>query len=274
MKTNLFTPIERTEHCRRLKIPLKRGVLLEGPYGTGKTLTAFVTAKKCADNGWTFIMLDRVSGLKDALTFARMYSPAVVFAEDIDRVVAGERSVSMDDVLNNIDGVESKGTEIITILTSNHAENINRAMLRPGRLDAVLHIVAPDAKAAEKLMRLYARGLILDTEDLTNAGVELNGQIPAVIREVVERSKLYAVSRCVTPNDEFTLKGSDLELAAKGMKEHLKLLNPSAAQPLNSNEQLGKALSLVVQDTVYGNGLFEKTLRTERNVERILEKMS
>jgi SpoVK/Ycf46/Vps4 family AAA+-type ATPase len=77
------------------KVPLKRGVLLEGPYGTGKTLTAFVTAKKCVENGWTFIMLDRVAALKEALTFARMYAPAVVFAEDIDRSVEGERTVGL-----------------------------------------------------------------------------------------------------------------------------------------------------------------------------------
>jgi transitional endoplasmic reticulum ATPase len=68
--------------------------------------------------------------------------------------------------LNEIDGVESKGKELITILTSNHAENINQAMLRPGRLDAVLSIQAPDAFAAEKLIRLYARGLILERESL------------------------------------------------------------------------------------------------------------
>src|ERR1700744_5629885 len=43
----LFTPIEHTNECRRQNIPLKRGILLEGPYGVGKTLTATVTAKKC-----------------------------------------------------------------------------------------------------------------------------------------------------------------------------------------------------------------------------------
>jgi transitional endoplasmic reticulum ATPase len=224
--TNLFTPIEHTETCRKLRIPLKRGVLLQGPYGTGKTLAAFVTATKCVRNGWTFILLDKVSGLDGALTFARLYGPSVVFAEDIDRAVTGERSVAMDDILNTIDGIESKGAEVITILTSNHVENINQAMLRPGRLDAVIHVTAPDAKAAEKLVRIYARNTLVEGTDLTEAGRELDGKIPAVIREVVERAKLYAIGNGNFSNGEVRITGKDLAQAARGMKAHLDLLAP------------------------------------------------
>src|SRR5690606_34759444 len=130
IRTNLLAPLLYTEACRRHKIPLKRGVLLEGPYGTGKTQTAYACALLATQNNWTFIYLDRVAALDEALVFARQYAPAVVFAEDIDRVTQGERSVEIDDVLNNLDGIDSKNTDIITILTSNHANNINKAMLR------------------------------------------------------------------------------------------------------------------------------------------------
>lgn len=226
IQMNLFTPIEHTDVCRKNKIPLKRGILLQGPYGTGKTLAAFVTAQKCVANGWTFVLLSKVSGLDNALTFARMYGPAVVFAEDIDREVSGdERTVAIDDILNTIDGIESKGSDIITILTSNHIENINQAMLRPGRLDAIIHVSPPDAVAAEKLVRIYARDTLAEGADLSEVGVVLNGKIPAVIREIVERSKLYAISR--DPKAEVTvITGKDLVFAAKGMEAHLKLLEP------------------------------------------------
>src|SRR5262249_9702485 len=112
-----------------------------------KTLTAYVTAKKSSSNNWTFIYLDRVAGLHEAFRFAKQYAPSVIFAEDIDRAVNGDdRTTDIDDVLNTIDGIESKGGEIITILTTNHVDQINRAMLRPGRLDAVISIQAPDAE--------------------------------------------------------------------------------------------------------------------------------
>lgn len=245
VSTNLFTPIEKTAQCRKYGVPLKRGVLLEGPYGTGKTLTAYVTAKKAEANGWTFIYLDRVTALKSAIQFANGYGPAVIFAEDIDRVVSGGRTVKVDDVLNQIDGVDSKGQELIVILTSNFVDNIDKAMMRPGRLDAVISVTAPDAKAAEKLVRLYSRGLVPPEADLTEAGKELQGQIPAVIREVVERSKLAAISRLGTDED-LQLIAQDLVVAAKGMKRHLELMQPPRKPELSPEAQVGHALKKLV----------------------------
>lgn len=238
IQMNLFTPIMHTEACIKHQIPLKRGVLLEGPYGTGKTLCASATAQLCEEHGWTFITVSRVGAIKRALQFAAMYQPAVVFCEDIDRHMSGERSVAIDDILNTIDGIVSKGKAVITVLTSNSAEAINRAMLRPGRLDAVLRVDAPDAKAAEKLMRIYGRGLIPDHEDLTEAGKVLDGQIPAVIRECVERSKLYAVGQ--TGGDgEFTITGHHISASAKGMKRHLELLAGKVPDPETEEHKLG-----------------------------------
>lgn len=263
VETNLFTPIVHTDACRKHRIPLKRGILLEGRYGTGKTLTAYVTAKRCRENGWTFIYLDRVAGLKTCIDFARIYGPAVIFAEDIDRVVTGERSVEIDDVLNIIDGVESKGMELITILTTNYVENIEKAMLRPGRLDAIISVLPPDKKAAEKLMRIYARDLLASSEDITEAAEELSGQIPAVIREVVERSKLYAISH--NTGTELRLTGKDLAAAARGMKNHLALMAPKDTTKETAEEQVGIAMRQIIAGV-----LEQSTSRIEEIHDRVV----
>lgn len=247
--TSIWTPIERTAECRAHGIPLKRGVLLEGPYGCGKTLTAYVTAKKASTNGWTFIYLDRVTGLREALQFASRYAPAVVFAEDIDRILDGERDVKVDDVLNIIDGVDSKGAELITILTTNFVEKIEKAMLRPGRLDAVISVKAPDAEAAKRLVRIYARGRLAEGEDLTEVGTELAGHIPAVIREAVERSKLYAISH-TKKGETLHLTGQDVAAAARGMKNHLELIKGKTEPVLTPREQLGHVLGTIIEDQV------------------------
>ncbi len=192
VETNLFTPIKRVHDCIANGISLKRGVLLGGPFGTGKTLAASVAAKLAEANGVTYLYVPRADELPRALAFAKQYqSPAcVVFCEDIDRVTAGERNVQMDDILNIIDGVDSKSSNIIVVLTTNELEKINPAMLRPGRLDAVINVTPPDAAAAVKLLRLYGRGVISESANLDRAGTLLAGKIPAIIAEVVKRAKL------------------------------------------------------------------------------------
>lgn len=237
VNTSLFTPIEHTDNCRKYQIPLKRGILLEGPFGTGKTLTAYVAAKKCEENGWTFIYLSTVKDLKTAIHFAKQYQPAVIFAEDVDRAMDGERDEKMDEILNTVDGVDTKGMELIIVLTTNNVERIEPAMMRPGRLDAIISVEAPDAEASIKLVKLYARGRLDEQDNYDVVGQKLNGQIPAVIREVVERSKLAAVGR-LQGTEQLVLKAADLEFAADEMLNHLRLM---AQKPVDERSDIEKA---------------------------------
>lgn len=239
INTNLLVPIKHTALCKKIGIPLKRGVLLEGPFGTGKSLTARMVANTCEQNGWTFVLLDKVQGLKTALQFATRYAPAVVFAEDIDRV-ATERDEDMNDLINTIDGVVSKGTQIMTVLTTNFVGDLNPVILRPGRLDAVISLRAPNAETAVKLIRHYAGSLVDVDEDLTQAGEELAGQIPASIRECVERAKLGMIGR-----GAHTLSNQDLVVSGQTMKNHLALLNKDKVAP-SASDRLAAALREVL----------------------------
>lgn len=192
IETNLFTPIRRIRDCKANGIPVKRGVLLGGMYGCGKTLAAKVAARLAVEQDVTYLYVQRADELADAVEFVKMYSNpgAVIFCEDIDRAVNGNRSTEMDDILNIIDGIDTKSANIITVLTTNNLNAINPAMLRPGRLDAVINVTEPDAPAAEKLVRIYGGSTIAADLDLTEVGEALAGQIPAVIAEVVKRAKL------------------------------------------------------------------------------------
>ena len=230
IETSILTPIKQTATCRKHRIPLKRGVLLEGPYGTGKSLTAAMTAQVCEQNGWTFILLDKVQGLRVALEFANRYAPAVVFAEDIDRIAA-DRDEKANDLINTIDGVVSKRSEVMTILTTNFAEKLNPVILRPGRLDAVISLRAPDAETVRKLIAFYAGKLLPKGANLDASADELAGQIPASIRECVERAKLGMIGRGDTK-----LSDHDILISAQTMKNHLDLLNRD--QKVKSNAEL------------------------------------
>lgn len=249
----LYTPIRRTEACRKNKIPLKRGILLEGPYGTGKTLTAGATATLCAENGWTFIYLKDVTRLAYAYAFAAQYQPAVIFSEDIDQVLtsADYRDEKINDILNSMDGINSNGLEIITVLTTNHLEKITKAMLRPGRLDTVVNVRAPDRGAAIRLVRMYAGELLDKNSNLESSEVGdlLSGVIPALIREIVERSKLAAIRR---EGDDLVITPGDIEVTARSMRAHMTLLEPSAPDTRSDRE---KAAQIVADAQIKAAGI-------------------
>ncbi len=248
LQLGLFLPIEHSKYCREAGIPLKRGVMLEGPYGVGKTLASLVTALKATRNGWTFIYLKNVRDLAACIRFAQQYSPAVIFAEDVDRVVVGDcRDSETDDILNTLDGVDTKGSEIITVLTTNFAEKIDKAILRPGRIDTLLSLRAPDKDAAARLVKLYGHDLFEENFDFEDIGVMLAGKIPAVIAEVVQRAKSAALYRLATTGHidrgiEGKVTEDDVIAANDAMDMHLNLLNDVKADKPHVAEVFGKAL--------------------------------
>ncbi len=253
IETNLFTPINRVQDCIANNISVKRGILLGGTYGTGKTLAAFVAAKHANRSDVTFLYVPRADELSEAIEFAKMYQQngCVVFCEDIDRVVSGERSVAMDDILNIIDGIDTKSARIITVLTTNDLNAINPAMLRPGRLDAVIEVLPPDAKAVELLLRKYGGKAIADDVDLTEAGLSLAGSIPAVIAEVIKRAKLAQLKIQDKGIPVRGLTGPAVIEAAHSMAMQLDLLKRRIEQKVEK-PKLDVALAEIIQRSVRG----------------------
>ncbi|ENQ1546145.1 ATP-binding protein [Salmonella enterica] len=245
--TNLFTPIERLQDCIANGIPVKRGVLLGGPYGTGKTMAATVASKLAVDNNITYLYVPHCDELADAIEFAKQYdrTACVIFCEDIDRALNGERSVEMDDILNILDGIDTKAAKIITVLTTNHLENINPAMLRPGRLDAIINVNAPDAEAVTRLIRLYGEGTIAPDTDLEPTGKLLAGTIPAVIAEVVKRAKLVQLQLQAPGTKVENITGEAVFAAAQTMQDQIELLAAQSAKKVvepTFKEVIGEAV--------------------------------
>ncbi len=246
IETSILTPIRYTALARQNNIPLKRGILLAGPYGTGKTLTAGMIARECPQNGWTFIYVQSVHELAHALKFAQMFQPAVVFCEDVDRVADMNRSEGANDLLNVLDGVDTKVGEIITVLTSNHADKINPALRRKGRIDVTLSVSPPDKEAAERLIRYYGGPLVAADEDLSAVSERLDGQIPAIIREVVERAKLEAMNR--SGGTSLRMSGGDLDNSAETLMIEEGLFRPNTGG--NPHEMVAKDIARSLMNLV------------------------
>lgn len=259
--TNLYTLIERTEACVKNKIPLRHGVLLAGTYGTGKTLLSKVVAAKCVPNNWTFIYLENVNHIAECLAMAEMYAPAVVFAEDIDRVMTGDRNEEMNKILNILDGMDTKGKPIITVLTTNAPEKIEPAFMRAGRMDTVIALAYPDAKAAQKFVHLYAQNkqgdsLLAPDVDMKEVGESMADTSPAFIAESIHKAKRHAIYR--TGNADITgqVTTEDLVLAGQAMKKHIAMAQQrttktEAEQLMEASELMGKAFEGRLRE---GNG--------------------
>lgn len=175
-------------------------ILLEGTYGTGKTLTALTAARLAVQNGWTFLLARGDCDISQMLEFAKRYEPCVIFYEDIDTVVGGPRTREINEILNTVDGVLSKSSQVMFIITTNHPERINSAMKRAGRISHIIRLGHVDERSIVKLVKAIASSQLegdLDGKVLLEAAKNYS---QAFIVQAVRDAKRYAMARQGSPN--------------------------------------------------------------------------
>lgn len=254
IRTNLFGPIENYEEFEKFNEPFRVGVALVGKYGTGKTELALTAANKAVANNITFIYLEDVRDLPQGILWARLHEPAVVFAEDLETITKGGRSVELNEVFNTVDGLDAKKSKVMLVTTTNNPELIHQGMMRPGRIDVALHITPPDAEASERLIRLYAGELLDEDEDISEPARIQAGKIPAITREVVRRAKRAQIRRSGTVK----LTCASLYEAARTMEMQEELLNAPERVHRSDLENaalllgnfLGEAINRSTQDSL------------------------
>lgn len=243
----LFYLIRHTDQCIADKIPLKSGILLHGPYGCGKSLLALLTALYCTQNNWTFLQLAAVDDLPVALKLASVFIPKtsstpsetrglVIFCEDLDQAMGTQdRTEAVNDILNTIDGIDYKHLPILCVFTTNHAEKINKAMLRPGRIDSSIALGPPDGPTAFAIIRSYLSHLIdpsytTPEPDLVALIANL---IPASLRSIAELAKRHMRRRSAS-----LISHEDLIAAAHAARNHLKLMEAPIVKDPNDPRTL------------------------------------
>ncbi|MBO3747764.1 26S protease regulatory subunit [Streptosporangiaceae bacterium NEAU-GS5] len=177
---------------------LKRGLLLHGPPGTGKTHTVRYLMSRT--EGSTVIIMTGAAlrFVEQAAALARRLQPAIVVVEDVD-LVAMDRSMSADGggpllftLLDAMDGIGADA-DVTFVLTTNRADALERALAdRPGRVDLAVEIPRPDAAGRAALLRLYAGDLRLDG-DLGEVVERSAGATASFFKELLRRSVLLAL---------------------------------------------------------------------------------
>lgn len=217
LNANLWALLDHTDVMRSLRIPLKRAVLVEGPYGTGKTLAGALTAQRAVANGWTYVLCrPGVDDLMTTLRTAQLYAPAVVWFEDIDTVGSGGNSMYISRLLDALDGVTAKGAEVVAGFTTNHVDRLQKGLLRPGRIDTVIHIGELDAPGIERLIKVVVPSELLGEIDYPKVVTAFTGYVPAFAREAIDRAMRYSIARNGGAPDQVTT--ADLINAAQGLR--------------------------------------------------------
>jgi ATPase family associated with various cellular activities (AAA) len=176
---------------------LKRGLLLHGPPGTGKTHTVrYLTGRL---TGSTVILLTgrSIRFIDAAAALARRLQPSMVVLEDVD-LVATDRDYTPDgnpllfSLLDAMDGVGADA-DVTFVLTTNRADILETALAdRPGRVDLAIEIPRPDAGCRERLLRVYVGDLAVDADmDPVVAGTE--GVTASFIKEMIRRTVLVSL---------------------------------------------------------------------------------
>lgn len=179
---------------------LKRGLLLFGPPGTGKTHTARYLLGQMT--GYTRLLLTgrSLAAVGSVTELARDLQPAVIVMEDVD-LVAADRSFGpggspvLFDLLDAMDGA-APDADLLFVLTTNRADLLEPALAaRPGRVDVAVEIGLPDAGARRLLLELYGRDVPLQlTEADLDAAVERSDGVTAsFLKELLRRAVLEAL---------------------------------------------------------------------------------
>ena len=191
----LQSRIRYPEKCAERGIPLKYGALFEGPYGTGKTLLAFKLIQEAIQNNWVSVYLKDPTLLAETIRLCKVIDGTghgvVIFVEDIDQVTRGKRDAAMQDILNTLDGGDTKGMNVITLFTTNHLELIEPTFLRGKRIGKVISLGALDeATAKEFIERSFQDGYELQGDFVpVHKQIKESNIAPAFMAEIVESVK-------------------------------------------------------------------------------------
>jgi ATP-dependent 26S proteasome regulatory subunit len=244
LETHLVLPLENDALATELNLKPKRGVLLAGPPGTGKTTVGRALAHRLKSK---FFLLDGtfIAGSDSFYTQvhrliheAKRNAPAILFIDDGDVLFAQEEGAGLYRyLLTLLDGLESETAgRICVMMTVMDVGVLPPALVRSGRIELWLEMRLPDEAARCIILQQHTRKLPADLTptDFTPVATATNGFTGADLKRLVEDAKaLYAFDRAhqqpLHPATQYFLLAADhvranKELYAAAEARHRKLV--------------------------------------------------
>ncbi len=205
----------REQWFREHSLPFRRGYLLYGPPGNGKSTSIRAMMTSRGLSAFTIRLFEPQttdSDLEGIFEEALSQRPAMVIFEDLDRTFPrnGEShcQVSLQALLNALDGVAT-GEGIVIVATANEPAALDPAILRrPGRFDRVVPFANPNRDLRE--LFLNKMKLSLDQAALSEAVANSSGFSFAQLRETVILAAQFADERKAEVEGSDLLRGIDV----------------------------------------------------------------
>ena len=200
--------LQHPRRFARLGARVPKGILLYGPPGTGKTLLAKAVAHA---SGATFYsqsasaFVEMFAGLGAArirklFEMARKNAPAIIFIDELDAVGTKrtgtgfnrEQDQTLNQLLVELDGFRGPD-RVVIIAASNRLEDLDPALLRPGRFDRQILVAPPDLAGREAILVVHTRGKPLAEDvDLDAIARQTAGLTGADLSNICNEAAIFA----------------------------------------------------------------------------------
>jgi transitional endoplasmic reticulum ATPase len=244
-------PLKYPQLFERLGIDAPKGVLLYGPPGCGKTMTARAVANETSAH---FIHIsgpeivhryygDSEAHLREVFKEARDRAPTIVFFDEIDAIASKREDVSGDvekrivaQLMALLDGLESRG-QVIVVAATNIPDAVDPALRRPGRFDREISVRVPDREGRLEILQIHTRTMPLAKNvDLVKISEATHGYVGADLKALCQEAAMITLRRVVPDFDveqgisEEMLAG--LEVGNAAFAEAMKRVKPSTGREL------------------------------------------
>ncbi len=178
LRDAVMTPLYHKEISAAYGIKPPKGILLFGPPGTGKTLLMRALANELqvgfyyvkASNLLSHYFGESERNVSEVFRIARENAPAVLFFDEIDSVALSREHLNdesaarvLSTILQEMDGLTSD-SKVLVVGATNVPHLLDRALLRPGRLDKIIYMHLPDKEGRLKILQIHLQDIPLSDD--------------------------------------------------------------------------------------------------------------
>merc|ERR1711872_49675 len=211
IKESVELPLTHPEYYEEMGIKPPKGVILYGPPGTGKTLLAKAVANQTSATFLRVVgseLIQKYLGdgpklVREMFRVAQDHSPSIVFIDEIDAVATkrydstsgGEREIqrTLLELLNQLDGFDDRG-DVKVIMATNRIDQLDPALLRPGRIDRKIEFPLPNEEARLDILKIHSRKMNLTRGiNLRKIAEMMPGASGAEVKGVCTEAGMYAL---------------------------------------------------------------------------------